>query len=303
MGGFWAALWWRRATAMNGTDVYATARQWTVQLQPMLVEDSVNRGFVFWYGAGIAYESEPDPVWKLLSAKACAQLGAAFDEALRIYPLGQGMGAGPAGNHLLNVDSLAGLLQLMNHHGNPEDQACVKAHLDTCVGRLMQDSGMWYSQISLAADRASDEHTGVSSARGQAWAMLGLAQAMKYYGEPYLAAALQTCRWWVEQQTTEPVMSRGSAQSATPEAVPLADPCASAIACVALGQMHVHAKGHEWLRAAAQRERVRLLKSCFSEDGLFAGHLYSIGPEGEQIVETPCSLYFLLEAIMADERD
>lgn len=62
-------------------------------------------------------------------------------------------------------------------------------------------------------------------------------------------------------------------------------------------------KEHDWLRTAADSERARLLQMTVGSEGVFAGHLYSIGSEGEQIVETPCALYFLLEAIMAEVRE
>ncbi|SUD78357.1 hypothetical protein [Pseudomonas putida] len=54
LGGFWAALWWRRAQASGDAVDVAEARTWSARLAAQLGEPSVNRSFVFWYGAGLA---------------------------------------------------------------------------------------------------------------------------------------------------------------------------------------------------------------------------------------------------------
>ncbi|HBP28170.1 hypothetical protein CAP48_18260 [Advenella sp. S44] len=306
LGGFWAALWWKRAAVERTATSIDTARQWSRRLEPVLPQASINRSFVFWYGAGVANQYDSDSAWHALSSAACARLRNSYDHQQKMYPLGQDMGGGPEGDRILNVDSLASLLLLTHLHGDPLDMTLGRQHLDTCVAQLADADGRWATQVMPGVAHENRHASLIWSARGQAWAMLGLAQAVRCYGDDYQAAALLACQWWrqVRSQQNQP------AESSRPWPLPSAaagasefDPCASAIACVALEQMSRQMSGQPWLREAAQQERANLVSCMVGENGIFAGHLYKVDAQAASIVETPCALYFLLEAVMAAVSD
>lgn len=303
LGGFWAALWWRRALVDTSSEARAMARQWTRRLTPMLQEASINRSFVFWYGAGIAAQQDCEPEWAELATRACAQLRKSYHDKFRMYPVGRGMGAGATGDGMLNIDSLASLLMLLKHHGDEGDQARARQHLDTCLSVLAGANGQWGMQAS-PDDIAGGSGSFRCSARGQAWAMLGLAHAVACFGDAYLHPALLACDWWIcnpHRKTSAASCDRlPTAENAGTRAT--ADPCAMAIACVALGQLWRQAKV-PWLYDAARTELARLLSVTMQDSGIFAGHLYFTGLGREELVETPCSLYFLLEAVMTVAND
>ena len=302
LGGFWAALWWHRAQADQSLQSLETAREWTRRLEPILLEESVNRSFVFWYGAATAHRYDPDASWSGLAERACAGLRESYSETLRMFPLGEAMGGGPAGRQILNVDALASLLLLLHDHGDSKDRERSRQHLDTCLLQLVDERGRWRTQIICSAGAATCPKHFTYSARGQAWAMLGLAQAVRCLGEGYTQPAMLACKWWTEHTEHEMAAPLKAAAGRAVMPVP-EDPCASAIACLALHQLGQLIDGQDWLQEAARRELSRVLALTRSPEGLFAGHLYAVGQQGEHIVETPCALYFLLQAVMAVASD
>lgn len=284
MGGLWAGLWWLRAAASGRAEDLERARRWSRSLAPALAEPSVNRSFVFWYGATLGGLLLADDEAAALSRQAAAALAADFDAAAGLWPLGAGMGAGDAGCGRLNVDALAPTLALMQVHGEPAWQALGRRHLAACLARLAGEDGAW------CADAALDGGEGPAAAggwqRGQAWAILGLARAAQVEPQAYAGAALRACAYW-----------EGRWGAALPQAE-ADDPCARAIAAVGMYRLGQGLPAAGWLVERAAAELDRVLSGEVVRSGRFAGHRYRIAADEVRLVESPCATFFLLEALL-----
>ena len=153
LGGFWAGLWWRRAAYTRSADDHAVARTWSAQLQPLLSEPSINRSFVFWYGAAIGHQvSAKDQAAQQLAGHAALAISASFDPVLGCWTSGPGMGAGEPGTRTLNVDALAPTLALLHAYGGPKGRVQAHQHLQTCLRYLATEHGAWRENVVQDVD-------------------------------------------------------------------------------------------------------------------------------------------------------
>ncbi|MEJ2633538.1 MAG: hypothetical protein P8011_16280 [Acidihalobacter sp.] len=288
MGGFWAGLWWLKAAVTGrGTD-RDQAAQWCTKLEAMLDEPSVNRSFVFWYGPGLGGRLHGDDDAARLARRATQAMADSFDGSLAAWPLGEGMGGGDNGRHTLNVDSLAPILSLMHTHGGRKGCIMAQWRLDACMTHLQGAAGAWRSHVVVLVPHAAEETAGAWQ-RGQSWAMLGLAEAARLYGQKrYIDAAVRACAYWHRQWD-------GSAPGNGASPV---DPCALAIVSVAPLRLWQHLPDRLWLREQSYLHLEELLTKEIVETGSFVGHHYRIGPNEVQLVESPCATFFLLEALL-----
>jgi len=286
MGGFWAGLWWLKASVTGNAADRVQAVQWCTRLEALLDEPSVNRSFVFWYGAGLGGQLLDDESARQLAQRAARTLLNGFDAGLAIWPLGEGMGVGERGRSALDVDSLAPLVSLMYMHGGSIGDALVQRHLESCLTHLADKTGAWRSRKAL--DVVQPSQLPPIWPRGQAWAMLGLVEAACRYGtKRYVDAALCACEYW--QQQLSGAWGNGQTQP---------DPSAVAIAAVAMFRLWQHMPEQGWLREQSCCHLNVLLTPDVMQTGMFVGHHYQTRPDSSERVESPCALFFLLEALL-----
>lgn len=293
LGGFWAALWWRRALLTELSEDFDQASFWSRQLAAQLDEPSVNRSFVFWYGAALGGRLSAANDARQLACRAANALARDYRPDLGGWPLGPGMGAGDKGQLSLDIDALAPTLALMHLQRDPELMAMARSHLQLCLRTLRTASGAWASHARWHAEGWVVQGPAGQWARGQAWAMLGLAEAVGLYGGAYAEPARAACEYWIRRW--------GQAADQGTLKAEEADPCAVAIASLALLRLWQCLPGLNHWREQACRQLATLL-SAPVQQGCFVGHLYRIGPDQEQLVESACASYFLLEALIAQDQ-
>ncbi|MDO7903250.1 glucuronyl hydrolase [Pseudomonas sp. K13] len=290
LGGFWAALWWRRAGLSGQATDLAEAQAWSERLHGQLAEPSLNRSFVFWYGAGLAARHPDGAQARQLAERAAAALAADFDPGLGGWWLGTGLGAGEPGAATLDVDALAPTLALLHSSPVASHADLARRHLQRCLHSLAEPSGAWAAQAVRHADGHWQRSAPGHWARGQAWAMLGLAEAVGRYGGEYAEAAARACEYWTQRWGAQAAAGRLRANEA--------DPCAIAIASLALLRLWQCLPGRNaWCELACRQ--IGGLLSPEVKRGRFVGHSYRIGPQQTHLVETPCATFFLIEALRA----
>jgi len=290
MGGFWAGLWWLKTSVTGDAADHAQAVQWCMRLEASLDEPSVNRSFVFWYGAGLGGQLQGDETARQLAQRAARTLLNRFDAQRAIWPLDEGMGAGERGRCMLDVDSLAPLIALMHAHSGSIGSDVAQRHLDSCLTQLTDGTGAWRSRKAL--DVVHQTPSPPIWPRGQAWAMLGLAEAARRYGsQRYIDAALRACAYWQQQFHTSKSGAWGSSQTQP-------DPSALAIAAVAMFRLWQYTPEQQWLHQQSCQHIQALLTPDVVQTGQFVGHHYQTRPDTFELVESPCALFFLLEALL-----
>lgn len=284
LGGFWAALWWRRAAFTELSEDQDQAVFWCRQLAGQLDEPSLNRSFVFWYGAALGARLSQDQQARELALRAADALARDYCPQIGGWPLGPGMGGGDHGQATLNIDALAPTLALMHLQSDAEKRAMARSHLELCLRTLRGADGAWASHAHLDPHGQFEPGPAGEWARGQAWAMLGLAEAVGLYGGVYAEAAREACDYWRRHWSEVS-----------------GDPCATAIASVALLRLWQCLPGmNEW-RDLAFRQVEGLLSSEVQQ-GCFIGHYYRTGAQEEQLVESACATFFLVEALLTQDQ-
>ncbi len=296
LGGFWAGLWWRRAAYTGSAGDHAAAESWSARLAPSLREPSINRSFVFWYGAAIGHQqSGKGQATEQLANQAALAISEGFNPALGGWTSGSGMGAGKLGTRALNVDALAPTLALLHGYGGSEESTRAQEHLQTCLRHLATEHGAWRTNAVLDADDGVEQEAAGAWPRGQAWAMLGLAEAVRLFGEAYRQPALQACAYWTERwgDTRQPADRTGL--QIAPQ-----DLSAQVISATAMLNLSRLIPGEHWLYQQAHMQISAVLDvSNVAETGQFVGHLYHVKADDEQLVESACATFFLLENLLS----
>ena len=284
LGGFWAGLWWRRAAYTELSEDLEQAAVWSRQLGAQLDEPSLNRSFVFWYGAAFGGRLAQDQSARELALRAADTLARDYRPDIGGWPLGPGMGGGDSGHATLNIDALAPTLALM--HLQADQREMGRSHLELCLRTLRGEGGAWASHAQLDEDGRVSRGPAGEWARGQAWAMLGLAEAVGLYGGAYAAPAREACAYWLKR------WGKGMGD---------ADPCAVAIASLALLRLWQCLPGmNEWRELAFKQ--LEGLMSLEVQQGCFVGHYYRTGADQEQMVESACATFFLVEALLTQDQ-
>lgn len=293
LGGMWTALWWRRAQASGTQEDLQQARDWCRRLEAQLHEPSLNRSFVFAYGAALGSRLHADEDAYALACRAAGALAADYRSDLPGWMLGPGMGGGERGASILDIDALAPTLALLHVPGDASLQAMARSHLQLCVDTLATPSGAWAAHASLNAQGQLQAVAPGTWARGQAWAMLGLAEAVRLYGSAYAQAAERACDYWLQRW--------GEAACRAMRTPAELDPCAVAIASLAMLRLWQYLPGRSEWREHACRQIAELLHLTLN-NGRFCGHYYRTGPDQAQLVESPCALFFLVEALHTQDQ-
>jgi unsaturated chondroitin disaccharide hydrolase len=163
-------------------------------------------GFLFWPSAVLGLRATGDACWRVLGLRAAASLAA------RSLPSGviQVIGAldDPEQRGRTIVDTWPNLLLLWwaAREGMAGADEIARAHLAATMDALLRPDGSTFHAARFADDGTLIERgtingyaSGSTWARGQAWAMHGLASAARATGEPELReAAERVSRWFLD---------------------------------------------------------------------------------------------------------
>jgi unsaturated chondroitin disaccharide hydrolase len=255
-------------------------------------------GFLFWPSAVLGLAATGDDCYRVLGLRAAASL------VRRALPNGVIQVIGDLGDPEHRgrtiVDTWPNLLLLWwaERQGMAEAGEAARAHLEATIPVLLRADGSTFHSARLADNRAVVEQgtingyaAGSTWARGQAWAMHGLASAHRATGD-YGEEAERAARWFLDHMPDAPVPPW---DFDAPSGAPV-DASADAIAASALLEL-----GRE---EDARRLLDALVASCLNpgaEDGVLLHCCYR-QPIGHGLdCATVWGDFFLLDALMRVE--
>ncbi|UVM52864.1 MULTISPECIES: glucuronyl hydrolase [unclassified Pseudomonas] len=293
LGGFWAGLWWLRAHCTGRRADLQQALCIAERLRDKLDSDTHHRSLIFWYGAGLGARLLANPQAEELAEQAVQRLARAFDPVLGCIPLGREMGGGEHGDSRLSIDPLAATLQLFTLNAEPRLLGLGRQQLQTSFRACAGADGTWSSHARFDLGQWQVGDAPGNWSRGQAWAMLGLGTGARLYGAPFSSDAERASQYWLH--------SRGLSVPANRLDQPQgpSDPCAAAMAALALQGQAVGAVESALPRQQAGQLLAAIVRSADFEDGRFIGHCYRTTATVEQKVESVCGSFFLLAALLA----
>lgn len=306
VGGYWGACWWLRSRITGSLSDRHKAAAICQRLSPKMTTDSINRNLIFWYGSALGDLWFGDAKARDLASASISTIASSYDPEMHCIPLGRDMGGGKEGHQLISVDSLAPLIQLLNHNGDSAHHQVARTHASTLAGVCGTGNGAFHPGARFADGHFQPTGpTGVWS-RGQAWAMLGLSRAAALWGEPYLTCTLRACEYWKRSRPAPLPLNRLDDPSG------LADPSSSVIASLAMLTLaELLADGTQW-RASAHREIAAIVRSDYftgfhengshaksgdSPSGIFWGCCYKTNSNKEEMVESAWGSFFLMAAL------
>jgi unsaturated chondroitin disaccharide hydrolase len=292
-GGFWAGCWWLKAKHSESAGDRAKADAWCRRLRGKLAIDSCYRSFIFRYGAVFGAALFGSDEARSQAEAAAQKLVQAYDAELLAIPLGTGLGSGELGKRAVAIDSFAPLVDLLAHNGNAGHAAIARRHADTLMTVCMEASGAFHAEAHFIERQFHAGEDAGDWSRGQAWGMLGLARAAAHWGEPYLSAAEQSCRYWRQSRPLPLPPNRLS------EPVGLRDPSAAVVAALAMASLSELSPNSDFWRRTARQTLMSVVQSSYFRNGAFDGCCYAIKPGQTAMVETPWGHFLLMSALDA----
>ena len=293
LGGFWAGLWWLKAHCSGRRADLQQALRIAERLRDKLDSDTHHRSLIFWYGAGLGARLLADPQAEELTEQAMQRLVRAFDPVLGCIPLGREMGGGEQGDSCLSIDPLAATLQLFALNAEPRLLGLGRQQLQTSFRACAGADGTWSSHARFDQGQWQAGDVPGNWSRGQAWAMLGLGTGARLYGAPFSSDAERAIQYWLRSRGVCVPVNR------LDQPMGLSDPCAAAMAALALQGQAMEAVEADLLRQQAGQLLAAIVRSADFEDGRFIGHCYRTSATMEQKVESACGSFFLLAALLA----
>jgi unsaturated chondroitin disaccharide hydrolase len=306
--GFWPGICWLAEAATGERHLAALAAESAQRLVSRTGAPTVLRGFVFWYGAGIAAVLDPGRHAQAeLAIAAARSLAADFDAAAGLLPPGAQdarLYGWPRPGAC--IDGLPGAVPLLAFAAarTGDDRlrdialAHARGHAALCMradGSVAQSAT--YDRRGRLSGQASIEGSARDStwARAQAWAMLGLAQAAQLAGAEFIQPARRAADWYLDHLPADGVCFWDFDDPAIPDAP--RDTSAAAIAAAALLKLaaangdHYRAAAEHIINALAARHLAAhggLRDGCYEQrTGLATSHELIWGD------------YFMLEALLA----
>ena len=306
--GFWPGMLWLAEAATGEHRFGALAAESAQRLRSRTSAPTVLRGFVFWYGAGIAAVLDPGrPAQAELAIAAARSLAADFDPVAGLLPPGAQdarLYGWPRPGAC--IDGLPGTVPLLAFAAarTGDDRlrdialAHARGHLALCMradGSVAQSAT--YDHRGRRSGQASIEGSSRDStwARAQAWAMLGLAQAAHLAGEELTQPARRAADWYLDHLPADGVCFWDFDDPAIPNAP--RDTSAAAIAAAALMKLAATDGGR--YRAAAEHICDALAARHLAADGGLRDGCYEQRNGLATSNELIWGDYFLLEALLA----
>jgi unsaturated chondroitin disaccharide hydrolase len=307
-GGFWPGMLWLAGAATGSRRLADLAADSAQRLRGRAGAPTVLRGFLFWYGASIASVLGPArPAEAELAIVAARSLAADVDPVAGVLPPGEedaGLYKWPRPGAC--IDGLPGTVPLLAFaaaatgedrlrsialaHARGLSAFCVRAD-----GSVAQ-SATYDGQGRLAARATIEGFSRMSTwARGQSWAMLGLAQAAHLAGGEFTAAAVRVADWYIDHVPADGVCFWDFDDPAIPHAP--RDTSATAIAAASL--LKLSALGDARYRMAAERTVDALAERHLDRHGGLRDGCYDQHQNLATANELIWGDYFLLEALLA----
>lgn len=318
-GSFFVGQLWLAAAATGDPGLRQLARTWAQRVLPRAESETIFRGFLFWYGAGVGAVLLGDDEARDVAVVGARALSNSYWPEAGLMPLGPAAEeAHSTGSGETNIDGVPGggvlLLWAADELNDAEMSARARSHVNRHVDLLVRDDGSVVQSASLdpvtGQLRKTYTHKGISDdstwARAQAWAMLGLAQTAPH--DPTVGdVTRRVCDWWCHHLPAGGVSFWDFDAPAT-EAEPNLDTSATAIAASAL--LKVSALGLEG--TADYREAAKKMVSALVEHHLTPVRPGDVRPPGMLIdscynrrlglairSELIWGDYFLLESLMS----
>ena len=237
-GGYFVGMAWLAWRLTGDSAFRAAAAEHTLALRRRAADDTVFKGFPFYYGAAVGWVAARDEAAREVALEGARGLGAMFDVRLGLVPLGGAAEEGASiGSAETSIDSLqAGLLMLWaGREGEDERLAAAgRAHARRVIDLHLRDDGSFIQSTSLDPEtgevRRHYTHKGFSDTstwgRAQAWGMLFSLRS------GHRSAAETGARWWLERVPADRVAYWDFDDPAIPDTE--RDTAATAIAANAL---------------------------------------------------------------------
>lgn len=206
-GGFWVGQLWLAALHTEQARYLKGARRWSALLAPRVSSNSVFKGFLFWYGAHLGATLLADKEAQALASAGTRSLFDMYNPRARLIPLGlEAEEASSVGTHEANIDALPGTAALLLSHEPTLNSAEIgRQHLRQHIALCVRDDGSVCQSATFHPENGSlikrYTHKGIHDSstwgRAQAWAMLGLAQALSLGEKTFEADAIRVADWWL----------------------------------------------------------------------------------------------------------
>lgn len=318
-GGFWTGSLWLAFHATGEMELRRDASSWTARLEPRANSETVLRGLLFWYGAGVGSQLTADPETARIALAGARGLADSYRPAAQLIPLGNAFGEDAGSSELkTNIDGVAGTAALLGwasdrtHDSFFRDIAAahVQRHRELCV--RADGSVSQAASVDPRTGAALRHYTqkGLSDAstwsRGQAWAMLAFAQATRWLSSDFSDVAVQVANWWIDHLPPSNVAAWDFDDPAHDKAK--RDTSATAIAASALLKLAVLTPQHAPRYKPAAEKMVEALVDHHltpvdAQDARPAGMLldgcYNHQTSWADAHELVWGDYFLLEAFLA----
>ncbi|QUH02497.1 glucuronyl hydrolase [Saccharopolyspora erythraea] len=287
-GGFWVGLLWLRAAVTGERAHLRTASDWTESLLPRADDSTSTRAMTFWYGAALGHLLTGDARAAEVAHIGAKALAADFRPELGIIPMGTAFGTGDAGLRESFVDPLAALVRLLPW-ADGAHTALARSHLDEHVRLCLNAGGAVSAHLRWdeATSQLRPEPRPGTWSRGQAWALLGLAEAATALDGAYLPFAHAVAEHWLRTRPHQPPPDRTDGPPAA------LDTSAAAISASALITLGRRCESGRRYRDFAMATVDALVGEHLTGTGALLHGSYRTGPDGTESVETVWGNFFL----------
>jgi unsaturated chondroitin disaccharide hydrolase len=210
-GGFWGGLLALAAAESGERSYLELAADVAGRLTVRAGSDTAFRGFLFFYGAGVAHLTSGSDAARHAALAGASGLAGSFNASAGLIPLGtQAEEADAVGQGAANIDAVPGTAALLAWAARETDQPGladmarrhVRRHVEYCVrsdGSVCQSAAFDERDGTLLRRYTHKGRSDDSTwARAQAWAMLGFAQAGRWVSPEFLPSAVTVADWWIE---------------------------------------------------------------------------------------------------------
>jgi unsaturated chondroitin disaccharide hydrolase len=307
-GGFWPGMLWLAGAATGERHLADLAADSVQRLRRRAGAPTVLRGFLFWYGAGIASVLDPSRRAEAeLAITAARFLAADVDPVAGVLPPGAEdaeLYRWPRPGAI--IDGLPGTVPLLAFAaaatGEDRLRGIALAHARGLAAFCVRADGSvaqsaTYDGQGRLAGQATIEGSSRDStwARGQSWAMLGLTQAAHLAGGEFTVTATRVADWYLDHDPADGVCFWDFDDPAIPDAP--RDTSAAAIAAASL--LKLAALGDGRYRTAAEHIVDALAERHLARHGGLGDGCYDQHQNLATANELIWGDYFLLEALLA----
>ncbi|GGJ83073.1 glucuronyl hydrolase [Pilimelia anulata] len=279
-GGFWVGCLWVRAAVTGSGRHRHAARRWTGRLAERAGDDTVTRAMTFWHGAAVGALLCGDDLAESVALAGARALVGAFDARYGAVPVGTAFTRDPRPR--VGIDALGAVVALLGwaaDRGMAGADGVGRAHAGTTVRLLLADDGRVGPEMALpraAAGRTGGRESGGDPggpagvghspgadgraggwARGQAWGVLGTANAARRWPE-FAGPARRAAAYW--RRRTTPGVAPPAYLSAEPPGAGPVDTSAAVIAAAGLWTLADAAAGSPPVDVAPDGEEVHLAR-------------------------------------------